>query len=1280
MAILIVFYAVLVVLGRQIVPSLDNYQNHIEELLTSRLGVEIRVGKLSGEWQHFSPRIKVASIAIGQSSESPSITLKNGLLLENVGLELDLFRSILAGNFIWEELSAGQVSLSLLEDAEGRWSLNGLSAPKPDSEEDADWQSSLKMLTSSKHIRIEDAQFALQFFSGDEVRFEADDLLAENSGDFHRIAAQLSIDGEAFASALLEGYGDPLKAETFEGRGYLRLHHIDFKGPPGIIFRGMAPTLAERFGALETDVAGEFWLDTLETGKLNILGRLEASDIPLSWAKREVPTVENFSADVTGWLNFGKDWGFRLQNLHADWADADIQPLNLQFSQKLGDSWGQIKLATDHLNLAILNDVLSRVEILPDQAQDVLQALNPRGLLRNLHMAVDLEQDFPLTGLEVLLEDIALDSWRDAPAIDKLSAYLNFKGRGGALVLNTSTDYALHFPGVYDNFMKPGASRGRVDFELQAKNEALTLRSGPIHIDGEAGSIKAAFELYLPLIKQAGAPNMWLIAGLRNSHSRQVNQFIPDNLDPTLQNWLDTAIGSMEIEEGGFIWRGPLAGSDENSRSVQVYARVNKGEVKFDPAWPELTELSAYMSVDGSDVEGRVLSASMGEAQIKRADFLTSSQSNRGVLLGINARVNSPVKEAVDILNRSPLRSRVAQLATWKLGGDLEAQLQLDVPLTSSTKGEQYRFDGEIRGGSLVHRSEDLAFESLHGDITYSDERGLFAENIEGRFWNQAISGSISSEKNGDLYIQSSGQIDPQTLPIWPRQLSSHIGGTLPYRAHYRIPSDGSAMSLTLTSDLTGLESTLPLPLKKDREDPRRFELGLTFAVDHSLLEASLEGGLEAMFRLSGDSFTRGDIALGGIEAILPNENLINPGAPRITLRGKLDDFDFDQWFDTFNEGGDTQSLDPQQLNPDIDIQVGKLRVAGRDFADMEIAGKVKENHWWFYGRGDKLAGELTIPLAPGFMALDLDYLVLPKPDFGPGEGQGLHSFLPRDLPELDFSTLGLRVGEQELGELSFSIRQIPDGVRFANLRGELRGISIFPTPDGQPAFLSWTEAKGKHATGFRGLLSTFDFSGVMLAWDLPVLLNSKEAVFITELAWKGRPWEITPALLTGNVSLSLKDGNFYRAPGAASNALIRLIGLINLDTWVRRLRLDFSDFFGSGVAYDQLEGNLVFKQGMMAFQPIKVELPSGKMRLQGQAGLKDESIDARMVATLPVGTNLPWIAALAGGLPAAAGVYLTSRIFDKQVDKVSSLSYRIKGKWSDPEVKVDKIFSDDLE
>lgn len=48
-------------------------------------------------------------------------------------------------------------------------------------------------------------------------------------------------------------------------------------------------------------------------------------------------------------------------------------------------------------------------------------------------------------------------------------------------------------------------------------------------------------------------------------------------------------------------------------------------------------------------------------------------------------------------------------------------------------------------------------------------------------------------------------------------------------------------------------------------------------------------------------------------------------------------------------------------------------------------------------------------------------------------------------------------------------------------------------------------------------------------------------------------------------------------------------------------------------------------------------------------------------------------IAALAASLPVAAGVYVVSQVFNKQVNQLSSAVYTIEGTWNDPEVNFDR-------
>ena len=152
-----------------------------------------------------------------------------------------------------------------------------------------------------------------------------------------------------------------------------------------------------------------------------------------------------------------------------------------------------------------------------------------------------------------------------------------------------------------------------------------------------------------------------------------------------------------------------------------------------------------------------------------------------------------------------------------------------------------------------------------------------------------------------------------------------------------------------------------------------------------------------------------------------------------------------------------------------------------------------------------------------------------------------------------------------------------------------------------------------------------------------------------------------------------------YRAPGGAGTAL-KLVGLFNFANWLKRLQLDFSDVIGQNLVYNRLDGTLSFDQSVLSLDDaLKIKMPSGRMSMAGDFDLGLETIDAQLVATLPVATNLPWLAGLAGGLPTALGVYATSKLVEKQVDRLSSISYEISGPWDDVDVAVDKIFAAEL-
>ena len=129
-------------------------------------------------------------------------------------------------------------------------------------------------------------------------------------------------------------------------------------------------------------------------------------------------------------------------------------------------------------------------------------------------------------------------------------------------------------------------------------------------------------------------------------------------------------------------------------------------------------------------------------------------------------------------------------------------------------------------------------------------------------------------------------------------------------------------------------------------------------------------------------------------------------------------------------------------------------------------------------------------------------------------------------------------------------------------------------------------------------------------------------------------------------------------------------------DELLRRLKLDFKDLYQSGLAFDSFEAVIDIADGIArTTEPMELRGPTARMRLGGQSDLRRNLIDADLVVSLPLGSNLPWMAALAGGLPAVAGAYLASRIFEDQLGKFSSAVYTVSGPVEEPELKLVKVF-----
>ena len=129
------------------------------------------------------------------------------------------------------------------------------------------------------------------------------------------------------------------------------------------------------------------------------------------------------------------------------------------------------------------------------------------------------------------------------------------------------------------------------------------------------------------------------------------------------------------------------------------------------------------------------------------------------------------------------------------------------------------------------------------------------------------------------------------------------------------------------------------------------------------------------------------------------------------------------------------------------------------------------------------------------------------------------------------------------------------------------------------------------------------------------------------------------------------------------------MLGLLNVNTILRRLTFDFRDVFASGFQFDRMRFSGVLAEGEAILQEAFIISPAAFVRMEGKIDLDEEMIDMEMHVSPDLGGNLALISALAN--PAAGAiVFIGQQVFKDEMRNSSFISYRANGTWEDFELE----------
>ena len=1249
----LVLAALYVSLGRQLVPLVAEYRQEAQTRASEALGMPVGIGALEGHWRGFAPLLTVRDLRIGEGEQA--------LALERVQVVPDLLGSLLAWQPRLADLQLDGLSLSLREDEQGAWHVEGL--PQRQDQPPLDVAKALRQSQVIGHLSLLGSQVSVQPQGQPPLQLTDINLSVDNGSSRQRLNARLHLpDGQPLALQLRTRI-QPEHWQDARAELYLSAPQSDWAA-------WLPPKLTRDWHLEQLQLGGELWGVWDERQLQRAVTRLHAPAVKGHHGERKSVALKDLALNAY-FERKGDDFEILLDDFAFSRGDHRWGEARIALGHQAGkdDQPQRWTLSADRLDIGPLVPLVEGLAPLPDNALQLLQTLKPHGGLRNLNASFQPELEGPeRLQFSANLERVGFSAWHASPAVENGSGSITGDLGGGELKVD-SEDFSLHLTTLFPKAWVYQQAKGRLTWTLD--EEGFTLRAPYLQVVGDEG--KVAGDFLIRMLKDPEREDyMDLRVGMRDGDARFTEKYLPTPvLSPALDEWLKTAIHSGKVNEGYFQYQGSInRNPDPAVRSISLFFDVEDAELAFQPGWPALRDARGQVLIEDSGVRVRVSEGSILNSRVREA-FADIPHVDPGQTphLKLKGKLQSSVGDGLKILQETPL-GVADTFAGWKGEGALEGALDLDIPLQ---KGEQARVivDFSADKASLAISKPELQLSDVTGDFRYDTNKGLSAPSITARALGHAIRGkALADGRPGQArsQIEANGVVPLKNLTQWlgvKQQLPAE--GSLPYRL--RLSLEGAQSQLRVDSNLKGLSIALPAPFGKAGNDERYADWRMSFGGTEQ--RYWLDYANVASFTLAAPpgqfDQSRGELRLGDGPAILPPSR-------GVRVRGRVAQVNLAEWHKAIEPYQQSSRQDAQQLFSDAQLRIGRFEGLGQQLDDLDVGLRPLQGGWSLNLDSTLAKGRIDLfEAADRPIVADLEYVRLPaaKPkteDAPEPEGPDpLADFDPRQIPALNLRVAHVFQGDDDMGTWSLNARPIAQGVQFSDLDINLKGLKL-------GGAIGWQGVPGQTRSWYKGRMQGEKLSEVLKAWGYAPSATSESFRLDADGHWPGSPAWFSLKRYSGSLDAALRKGQFVEVQGSAS--ALRVFGLLNFNSIGRRLRLDFSDLLDKGLSYDRVKGNLLATDGVFVTQgPITMTGPSSNLELNGTLNMVNEGIDAKLLVTLPVTNNLP-IAALIVGAPAIGGaLFIADKLLGDRVARFASVQYDVKGTLHDPELTFDKPF-----
>jgi uncharacterized protein (TIGR02099 family) len=1002
------------------------------------------------------------------------------------------------------------------------------------------------------------------------------------------------------------------------------------------------------------------WAELQHAQVLAMTSEVQLKQVNLLHDDHDVLPIEQLKARVH-WQLIDNQWRLDVPQFLLETADASGVTkwpeaiFSLAGSVKDDQYFHQLGVFVSQLDLHEAALIAKFLAPLSDDQLNMLEQIQLKGRLEQFEVYADFDKKaLAMNGKFV---DLGVSPFAGFPGVSNLTSKIQGNEKAG--VMRLMTENAQLIAPVF--FREPffiSSLKGSINWR-QTEVDWLFF-SRLLELDLRGLQSKTRMNFTLP--KTNDLPFLDMQASFISDDISKLKHYLPAKvMKPADVIWYDLAFLSGRATHGGLMYTGKLGVFPTKVEEGVFEASVDIDQLNlaYLPDWPQITNLAGKVDVLQNFMNCDITEGQSGNLNITQATIINPALGVSKRLI-VKGELEGEISDVFKFLKQTPLNSTVGFLVDAVVPqGTTKMELDLSLPLSEELQPIVYG-SAQFNQAKLNVSALDLWINKITGDLKFT-ELGIYSDGIRGVALGHPIKVNIDKADHQQTFLDIKGRAGIADLQKQFKMPGWEIAkGEMDYQLKLGLPFVNSPTELVVQSDLVGVSLELPGYLAKTTLQKKPLSLSFGLSGEATLpIKLDYNDSLKAAIKVNLDQkqIDSGHILMGTGAVQQINQQGLKLEINQNTLN-------LQEWLAMSGH----QNKESSALNNirEIKIHSPNAQWKKNPLGAFDLILTSERNHWSGFIKSDVATGKILMPLDItgsekinlSLSALDFSALKSLESQNNGVEAKNVElkpELVPAELPLFSIISDNTYWRSINLGQLSIETERVAHGMSLKHLK--------LASKEQQLQLSGEWKVKGLQSeTRLQGRLELSNAGQALTQLNITKDLVDTHAVIDFTGNWHAAPYDFSLQSLLGKLDVNLKNGRILSIePGFG-----RLLGILAMAQWVKRLQLDFSDVFQQGLTFNNITGHFNILNGKAITRDLVIDAIPAKINISGQTDFINKNLD-QVASVIPKSADaVPIAGTIMGKFTALIGQSLTGK---DQEGFFFGSQYQVKGGWDDAQI-----------